>query len=431
MTASSRSASSGKASPEKGPVASAAALALAAAVEQDLIEEAQQLVYVDDGMPGWTRVKRGDDFEYLDHEGRGITDEDELRRIRRLAIPPAYTAVWICPIAEGHIQATARDARGRKQYRYHPVWLELRGVDKYERLRDFGHALPRIRRAVQRDLARDGLPAAKVLATIVRLLDTTYLRVGNDEYVRENGSYGLTTLRNRHAKVKGGVLRLSFRGKSGVQQRVELEDKRVARIVKKLQELPGQELFQYVDEDGQTRSVGSSDVNAYLRRISGGDFTAKDFRTWHASALALEHLHGCEPCGGNSARQRVKEVIATVAQRLGHTQAVCRKSYVHPQVLQAFVEGRLHAVCAKIDRRVASIRGLKGGERRLLALLQPPRGGAARLVSLAAQENKLSDEARSGTRSPSRQRRPRSARPRAESRETSPSPASAPEPSSV
>lgn len=355
-----------------------AARALAAMVAADEQAALESLVYVDDTLPGWTRVRRGQGFAYLDERRRPLRDEDALRRIRRLAIPPAYAQVWICPLENGHLQATARDARGRKQYRYHELWRAFSEAHKFERMREFGLALPRVRRAVQRDLALQGLPREKVLATIVRLLDTTYLRVGNDEYTRSNGSYGLTTLRNRHAAVKGSRLMLSFRGKSGVHQRVELDDPKLARIVRKLQDLPGQELFQFVDDEGQTRSIGSADVNEYLRNLSGVDATAKDFRTWHASVLALQRLAACEAGTAKQARLRIKEVITQVARQLGHTVGVCRKSYVHPDVLARFCEGRLQAACeGRVPAPPARLRGLKEGEKRLLALLAAPPAGPA------------------------------------------------------
>ncbi|MED5618997.1 DNA topoisomerase IB [Ideonella sp. BN130291] len=383
---------------------SAAALALKAALEQDERAAIERLVYVDDSQPGWRRLKRGSGFRYVDSQGRGITDPDQLSRIRRLAIPPAYTDVWICPLEHGHIQATGRDARGRKQYRYHELWQAMRGATKFARMREFGLALPRIRRRVERDLALPGLPRDKVLATLVRLLDTTYLRVGNDEYARTNGSYGLTTLRNRHVAVKGGTLRLSFRGKSGVHQRVELDDPKVARICARLQELPGQELFQCVDEDGELHTIGSADVNDYIAAAASPArragtrtvpdapdaqrFTAKDFRTWHASALALERLHPCEAGSAADARRRVKEVIAEVARQLGHTLSVCRKSYVHPDVLSHFAEGRLQAVCeGGAQLPPGQVRGLKPAEKQLLALLsaaaRPARSAARRPVPAA------------------------------------------------
>ena len=387
-------------SPAAAPPSSAA-LALAAALAEDERQAIGRLIYVDDSLPGWRRVRRGRGVAYLDEQGRAITDERHLRRIRHLAIPPAYTDVWICPLEDGHIQATGRDARGRKQYRYHELWQALRDATKFERMRDFGLALPRIRLVVQRDLGRAGLPREKVLATLVRLLDTTYLRVGNDEYARSNGSFGLTTLRNRHAEIRGGTLRLSFRGKSGVHQRVQLDDPEVARICRKLQELPGQELFQCVDDNGQPQSIGSADVNDYIaeaaapprRRAATGSggmaepggqrFTAKDFRTWHASAMALERLHPCDAGSAAEAKQRIKAVIADVAKQLGHTLTVCRKSYVHPEVLARFTDGRLRAACEGAARLPATqARGLGEAERQLLGLLsaanRPPRSAGRR-----------------------------------------------------
>jgi DNA topoisomerase-1 len=325
------------------------------------------LLYVTDAMAGWRRVRRGNGFAYLDTEGRPLRDTEQLRRIRALAIPPAYEQVWICPLANGHLQATARDARGRKQYRYHPLWQELQGQTKFERLRDFGRALPALRRRVRRDLAVPGLARDKVLATIVRLLDTTYVRVGNDEYLRANGSYGLTTLRCRHAAVNGSVLKLSFRGKSGVRQRIEVSDPRLARIVRRCQALPGQELFRYLDDDGGAHRVDSADVNAYVREATGGDFSAKDFRTWHASALALDKLLGGEPpAGARDAKQRIRAVIGEVAAQLGHSVTVCRQAYVHRAVLEGYAEGRLGFA----GNGGAGMRELKRREARLLALLE-------------------------------------------------------------
>lgn len=291
------------------------------------VARAAGLVYVTDAMPGIRRVRRGERFAYLRPNGRPLRDASELERIRKLAIPPAYGEVWICPLPHGHLQATGRDARGRKQYRYHPQWRLARDADKFGRMLAFGRALPRIRRRVHQALAppANGHPDRDtVLATLVRLLDTTLLRIGNDEYARSNGSYGLTTLRNRHAQVQGSSLRLRFRGKHGIVIDVALEDPRVARIVRRCQAMPGQELFEYADDEGCVRRVGSADVNDYLREASGEDFTAKDFRTWHATvhALALAR-QGCAP----------NEILAEVSARLGNTVAVCRKAYVHPGVL--------------------------------------------------------------------------------------------------
>lgn len=307
------------------------------------------LVYVTDDIPGFTRFKRGEHFAYRDTEGKLLKDKDEIQRIRQLAIPPAYTRVWICPLRNGHLQATGRDARGRKQYRYHAGWREQRDESKFDRMEAFGQALPRIRARVARDLQpRRGQPLGRtlVLATLVRLLDTTFLRVGNDEYARDNGSYGLTTLRNPHAGVRGSVLQLRFRGKSGVMQNVKLEDPKVAAVVRRCQQLPGQELFQYEDEDGQAHTLGSSDVNDYLAEISappdkrGGEhFTAKDFRTWHGTVQALELTRlACSASGSTPASYSAKAVLAEVAGLLGNTPAVCRKSYIHPAVMSLGAE---------------------------------------------------------------------------------------------
>lgn len=325
------------------------------------------LVYVSDDSPGWRRVTRGKHFGYLDQQGRPVKDERQLQRVRSLAIPPAYTDVWICPKPNGHLQATGRDAKGRKQYRYHALWHAHQGQSKFERLQQFGAVLPAIRRRVERDLGQPGLPRSKVLAALVRLLDTTYLRIGNDEYARQNGSFGLTTLRRRHAAVKGSVLKLNFRGKSGVAQEVAVEDARLARIVRRCQSLPGQSLFRYLDEEGQVHGIDSSDVNGYLREIAGEDFSAKDFRTWHASALALERLLPCDRPGTvRELRVLTKQVIGKVAAHLGHTIAVCRKSYVHHAVLSSFERGNLADLCRARQR---GGRGLLARERSLLALM--------------------------------------------------------------
>jgi DNA topoisomerase I len=289
------------------------------------------LVYVDDGGPGIRRRRRGTGFAYSAPDGARLRDAKQLRRIASLAIPPAYSDVWICPLPNGHIQATGRDARGRKQYRYHDEWRRTRDADKFARMAEFGLALPRIRRRVAEDLRSAGSAAAgrnAVMAALVRLLDTTLVRVGNEEYARSNGSFGLTTLRSRHAAVRGPRLRLSFLGKSGVLHEVDLEDPLVARVVRRCQALPGQELFRYADEAGDLHGVNSTEVNAYLREASGAELTAKDFRTWHGSVLALS-LRRRDP------QAAVLQTIRAVATSLRNTVAVCRKSYVHPRVLEA------------------------------------------------------------------------------------------------
>ena len=331
------------------------------------------LVWVSDQAPGIRRIRVGDDFAYVGPDGKRVRKTAELQRIRALAIPPAYEHVWICVRENGHIQATGRDARGRKQYRYHSDWRRAKDADKFERMLEFGAALPRIRKRVAADLAApvSTMPRRDtVLATIVRLLDTTYVRIGNEEYVRENKSFGLTTLRNRHAAVSGDRLRLRFRGKSGKEHEVAIDDPRIAKVVRRCQAMPGQELFQYVDEDGAARGVGSGEVNDYIRDVGGADFTAKDFRTWHGTvhALALWIEHGGVE---GKARPSTKELLGEVAKRLGNTVAVCRKSYVHPRVLDALdseVKAGLLEALDKATRRA----GLSAGERRLLAFLSRP-----------------------------------------------------------
>ena len=308
---------------------------------EEAAEEAG-LRYVGDDHPGYTRKKKGEGFEYFDTPGKPITDERRILRINRIAIPPAYTDVWICPWSNGHIQATGRDARGRKQYRYHEKWREARDETKYERMIIFGAALPKIRKRVQEDLALPGLPKNKVLATIVSIMERTFIRVGNEEYARENKSYGLTTMRNRHAKVRGGKVCFTFRGKSGVEHKIDVADRRLARIVKKVQDLPGQDLFCYVNDDETVQDVTSQDVNDYLREITGEDFTAKDFRTWAGTvlaAVALNTMQGFET--KKEAKQHVKNAITAVSKILGNTPAICRKCYVHPAVLETYLSGEM------------------------------------------------------------------------------------------
>jgi DNA topoisomerase-1 len=295
---------------------------------------------VTDGVPGIRRRRVGTGWAYYAPDGTRIADRAERRRLNGLAIPPAWTNVWICPDPLGHLQATARDARGRKQYRYHPLYRATRDQSKFRRILEFSEILPRIRENVERDLSRRGLSRHKVLATVVRLLDKTLIRVGNDEYARQNRSYGLTTLRERHVKVKGHTLRFTFRGKSGVQHAVAITDRRLARIIQQCQDLPGQELFQYVDGDGRRQAVDSDDVNAYLREISGRDITAKDFRTWAGTMLAARELRELGPATTKrEAERNIVRAIDAVAERLGNTRAVCRKYYVHPAVLEAYVAG--------------------------------------------------------------------------------------------
>ena len=299
------------------------------------------LHYVDDTQPGIRRKKQRGKFCYFDPAGQRITDPDEIRRINALAVPPAYTDVWICADPRGHLQATGRDARGRKQYRYHPRWREVRDLDKYSRLRDFGLALPKLRKQLEALLAAPGFSRDKVMATVITLLDATLIRVGNTQYARDNRSYGLTTLRNRHVEINGSAILFQFRGKSGVEHQITVKDRRLARIIKRCQEIPGQNLFQYLDENGERHSITSSDVNAYLQTLTGADFTAKDYRTWAGSALALAVLRELQWQPESEAKRHVVEMVKNVARQLGNTPAVCRKCYIHPAVLEGFVLGTL------------------------------------------------------------------------------------------
>ncbi len=350
-----------------------------------------ELSWVSDADPGLRRLRSGQQFRYVDAQGKRVVDDAVLQRIRSLVIPPAWQEVWICPRSDGHLQATGRDAKGRKQYRYHATWLEQRGRTKFEHLHAFGLALPRIRLQVQRQLTGDAEPTRqRVLATLVRLLDTTWLRIGNDEYARENGSYGLSTLRRRHLVLAGAAeLKLSFPGKSGVRQQLVLSDRRLARVIRRCRELPGQELFQYVDDDGGIHRIDSADVNAWLAQAAGVKVTAKDFRTWHATAQALDlTLSACTalhqdndgvngPCSHTA-------IVAAVARRLGNTPAVCRKAYIHPGVLQFAVdlpndESRAMLLKQRWLSSPPARSGLRLAERRLLALLSPRRRLFSRL----------------------------------------------------
>jgi DNA topoisomerase-1 len=331
------------------------------------------LAYVDDRRPGLTRQRRGKGFTYLDTKGEPIHDQATIERIQKLAIPPAYTDVWICPRRNGHIQATGRDAKGRKQYRYHPDFREAREANKFSRIMKFADALPAVRRRIDADMKRRGLPRDKVLATVVHLLETTLIRVGNDDYARTNRSYGLTTLRDPHVKVAGAELTFNFMGKSGKRWNVSLKDRRVARIVKACQDLPGQELFQYLDEDGERRDVTSSDVNDYLREITGEDFTAKDFRTWSGTVLAALGLRAFEAFDSEAgAKRNVRTAIEEVAQRLGNTPTICRKCYIHPEILDCYLEGALveHMRDAVESELSEDLGRLRPEEAAVLALLQ-------------------------------------------------------------
>jgi DNA topoisomerase-1 len=324
--------------------------------------KAAGLRYVSDAKPGIQRKPFRGKFRYVMADGATVRDEETLRRIRSLVIPPAWTRVWICPIANGHLQATGRDARGRKQSRYHPRWRATRDETKYERMILFGDALPVIRERVEHDLALPGLPRAKVLAAVVRLMETTCIRVGNEEYARENKSYGLTTMRNRHVAVSGATITFDFTGKSGIHHTIDVQNRKLAKIVQRCLDLPGYELFQYVDEEDQRHSIDSSDVNEYLHEITGQHFTAKDFRTWAGTVLAAMLLREFEPFQSQTqAKKNVVEAIKTVAKRLGNTPSVCRKCYIHPAVLGHYLSGTMlqaieTEVAEEVDKQLQSLR---------------------------------------------------------------------------
>jgi DNA topoisomerase-1 len=312
------------------------------ASETMVAAESAGLVYVTDAEPGITRRRAGRGFSYTGPDGRRITDRPTLERIRSLVIPPAWTEVWISLEPDGHLQVVGRDARGRKQYRYHPHWRTFRDEHKYGRLAAFGAALPDLRARVDQDLSRRHLPREKVLATVVRLLDWTLIRVGNEEYARTNESFGLTTLRDDHVDVEGASVHFSFRGKSGKEHRVDIRDRRLANVIRRSQDLPGQHLFQYEDPDGVPRAIGSQDVNDYLREISGENFTAKDFRTWGGTVVAARRLREAGPFeSAREANRNVVEAVRAVARHLGNTPAVARRSYIHPAVIDAYVDQSL------------------------------------------------------------------------------------------
>jgi DNA topoisomerase-1 len=334
------------------------------------------LAYVSDAQPGIRRLRVGRGFTYVAATGRPIRDVEQLKRIKSLVIPPAWSDVWICSSPRGHLQATGRDARGRKQYRYHANWTSVRNETKYERLAAFGEELALLRDHVDADLRGPALSRRRVIAAVIRLLDEGLIRVGNEEYVRQNGSYGLTTLRMEHVDVCGQAIRFRFRGKSGKEHELAVSDPRVARVVRRCQELPGHELFQYTDEEGTIRRVDSADVNAYLQEATGGSFTSKDFRTWGASVVALDFLLRAEPPeSAADANRKIVDAIKHTAERLGNTPAVCKRCYVHPDILEAYQCGSL----ADLDCRSRTERGrkpanLSGEERRLLRFLREANG---------------------------------------------------------
>ncbi|MGC2525215.1 MAG: DNA topoisomerase IB [Stellaceae bacterium] len=359
-----------------------AELAAAAALDPVAAARAAQLRHVSDEAPGITRHKAEHGFDYRDPAGQLIDDFETLRRIKALAIPPAWRQVWICPMANGHIQAVGRDARGRKQYRYHARWREARDETKFGRMLLFGRVLPRVRAQVDADLRRRGLPRERVLAAIVRLMELTLFRIGNVEYSKANKSFGLTTLRHRHAVIEGDRIELSFRGKSGVRHEGCINDRRLARIVKHCRDLPGYELFQYLDEDGHRHTVDSADVNHYLREISGEDITAKDFRTWagtHLAAMALQELAAFD--SKTAAKSAIVRAVEQVAKHLGNTAAVCRKCYIHPAVFEGYLDGTLVRVLAKRTKAylARNIEGMSAEEAAVAAFLR------LRLTKLAGE----------------------------------------------
>jgi DNA topoisomerase-1 len=312
-------------------------------------------------------------FKYIATTGRVIRNKAEIGRINKLAIPPAWTDVWICPDPRGHIQATGRDAKRRKQYRYHPEWRACRDETKYDRMLAFADALPKIRQRTKTHLTKPGLSREKVLATVVQLLEKSLIRVGNDEYARKNRSFGLTTMRNSHVRVRGSKVKFEFRGKSGIRHSVDVEDKRLARIVRACQELPGQELFEYVDEGGERHDVGSADVNAYLKEITGEDFTAKDFRTWAGTVLACTALRELEAVHSQArTKKNVVRAIEAVAGVLGNTKAVCRKSYIHPAIIDSYTDGSMLETLSRRAGNAARKKpaGLRPDEAAVLGLLQ-------------------------------------------------------------
>jgi len=331
---------------------------------------AARLRYVTDQIPGIRRRRSGKGFVYVTPDSKITRDPDELQRFRSLAIPPAWRDVWICPLAHGHLQATGRDARKRKQYRYHPRWREVRDENKYDRMLGFAKKLPAIRRKVAQDLALPGLPREKVLATVVRLLETSMIRVGNQEYKRQNNSFGLATLHSRHVNVSGSSIRFEFRGKSGVRHAVDLNDRRIARIIRQCQDLPGYELFQYIGDDGERYAIDSADVNDYLRQIAGEEFSSKDFRTWAGTVLAARALGEFHSGDKKAPRKKnILQAIEVVAKRLGNTKAVCRKCYIHPAVIESYTDGSLFELLRRRAKKAKDSAQDLASEAAVLALL--------------------------------------------------------------
>jgi len=341
-------------------------------LDAELAAKAAGLRYISTTIPGIRREKHGKSFRYIDPHGKPVKDDETIIRIKHFVIPPAWRDVWISPISNGHLQAVGRDARGRKQYRYHAKWRQVRDEAKYGHTSAFAKALPAIRRRVKKDLALPELPREKVLATVVRLLETTLIRVGNDEYARENNSFGLTTMRDKHAVINGSKVEFSFVGKSGKRHTIDVEDPFLAKIVKKCRDIPGYDLFQYIDEKGDNHAVSSGDVNDYIREISGQEFTAKDFRTWAGTLLAAMALREFESFDSETqAKRNVVAAIESVSARLGNTPAVCRKCYVHPDILSAYMDGQLIDNLVKATQsKLAKMRGLRAEEAAVLAFLE-------------------------------------------------------------
>jgi DNA topoisomerase-1 len=333
------------------------------------------LHYVEDTQAGLSRKILRGKFVYFDAQGQRIKDEAEIKRINALVIPPAYTDVWICADPQGHLQATGRDARGRKQYRYHPRWREVRDQNKYSRMVQFGLALPKVRKKIEAQLAQPGIGRDKVMATVISLLDATLIRIGNSQYARDNRSYGLTTLRNKHVAVRGNSILFEFRGKSGVEHKISVTDRRLAKVIKRCMELPGQNLFQYLDDNGERHTVSSSDINAYLQSLTGAAFTAKDYRTWAGSALALATLRKLDWEPEGDAKKHIVDMVKAVSRQLGNTPAICRKCYIHPAVMEGFLQGEL----AKLPRS-RQRKGLRAEEVALASFLQNLMDKATALV---------------------------------------------------
>lgn len=344
-------------------------------ISSDPVESAEAvgLQYVTDSSPGIQRRRKGKDkFVYIDPDGKQIRDPDEIRRIEALAIPPAYEDVWICPLPNGHLQATGRDAKGRKQYRYHSLWRTIRDQTKFTRMIVFSQSLPSIRGRIEHDLSLPGLPKQKVLAAVVRLMELTRIRVGNEEYARTNQSYGLTTMQDEHVDIKGAKIRFCFRGKSGIEHDIELNDRRLAKIVKRCQDIPGQDLFQYFDEQGEYQTISSGDVNNYLREISNQDFTAKDFRTWAGTVLAASHLAETEVfTSETAAKKNITEVVKIVATHLGNRPATCRKYYVHPAIFEAYLDQSLYQIMQQhAEKAIEDEHALRAEEMAVVKLLE-------------------------------------------------------------